>query len=128
MTLSSGARLGAYEILARFPIWLANGRVMYRSSAGLRLQGTGGPEDGVQVIPGTTDLDYPAVLAPDGDSLVFLRSTEATSFNVLMLTLRDPAKTKSLLQTRACRYRPMEGPRPSGIKAGTRSSIASTKR
>jgi Tol biopolymer transport system component len=84
-----------------FPIWLANGRVMYRSSAGLRVQGTGGPEDGVQVIPGTNDLDYPAVLAPDGDSLVFLRSTEATSFNVLMLSLRDPAKTKSLLQTRA---------------------------
>jgi hypothetical protein len=65
------------------------------------VQGTGGPEDGVQVIPGTNDLDYPAVLAPDGDSLVFLRSTEATSFNVLMLSLRDPAKTKSLLQTRA---------------------------
>jgi serine/threonine-protein kinase len=84
-----------------FPIWVANGRVMYRSPAGLRVQGTSGPEDDLHVIPGTTDLDYPGAIAPDGDSLVFLRSTEETSFDIRMLSLSDPAKMKTVLQTRA---------------------------
>jgi len=84
-----------------FPIWLPDGRVMYRSQAGLRIQGTSGPGGDTVVIPGTTDLDYPGVVAPDADTLVFLRSTQDSSFNILTLSLRDPAEMRTILQTPA---------------------------
>jgi len=84
-----------------FPIWLPDGRVMYRSSTGLTIQGTGGPEDAPQVVSGTNELDYPGAVAPDNDTLVFLRSTEATSFNILTLSLRQPANAKPLRQSPA---------------------------
>jgi serine/threonine-protein kinase len=84
-----------------FPIWMTDGRVMYRSPTGLRIQGTSGPGGDAQVIPGTTDLDYPGAVAPDGDTLVFLRSTEESSFNILSLSVRNPAKTSTILQTPA---------------------------
>ncbi len=84
-----------------FPIWLPDGRVMYRSSTGLTIQGTGGPEDAAQVVSGTNELDYPGAVAPDNDTLVFLRSTEATSFNILTLSLRQPSNAKALRQSPA---------------------------
>jgi len=96
------SRLTTGSILPNgFPIWLPDGRVMYRSPAGLRIQGTGGPEDAVQVVSGTTELDYPGAVAPDNDTLIFLRSTEATSFNILSLSLRQPSNVKVLRQSPA---------------------------
>jgi predicted Ser/Thr protein kinase/dipeptidyl aminopeptidase/acylaminoacyl peptidase len=96
------SRLTNGEILTNgFPIWLPDGRVMYRSPAGLRVQGTSGPGGTAQVIAGTTDLDYPGVVAGDGDSLILLRSTEASSFNILGLSLRNPSKVWTILQTPA---------------------------
>ncbi|HZJ30440.1 MAG TPA: protein kinase [Vicinamibacterales bacterium] len=94
------SRLTTGTILGNgFPIWLPDGRVMYRGQTGLRVQGTSGPGGDAQVLPGTTDLDYPGVIAPDGDTLVFLRSTQDSSFNILTLSLRNPAKTSTVLQT-----------------------------
>ena len=84
-----------------FPMWTSNTHVLHRSPAGLRMQGTNGPGDDVRVLPGTTELDYPGDMAPDGDTLVFLRSTEESSFNILSLSLRDPAKKNVLLETPA---------------------------
>ena len=96
------SRLTAGSILTNgFPIWMPDGRVMYRSSTGLRIQGTRGPGDSMQMISGTTEVDYPGAVAADGDTLVFLRSTEETSFNILTLSLRDPAKVKPFVQTPA---------------------------
>ena len=96
------SRLTTGTILTNgFPIWMPDGRVMYRSQAGLRMQGTSGPEEGAQTIPGTTDLDYPAVIAPDGDTLIFHRSTEETSFNILRLSLRNPTTVTPMRTSRA---------------------------
>ena len=96
------SRLTTGTILVNgFPIWIPGGRVMYRGPTGLRVQGTSAAGGDAQVIPGTTDLDYPGVVAPDGDTLVFLRSTQDSAFNILSLSLRDPTKTKTVLQTRA---------------------------
>jgi Tol biopolymer transport system component len=84
-----------------FPAWLSNTRVSYRSLSGLRMQGTNGPGDQVQSLGKTTALDYPGVLAPDGDTLLFLRTTDATSFNILALSLREPEKVTPILETPA---------------------------
>jgi serine/threonine-protein kinase len=84
-----------------FPAWLSNTRVSYRSLSGLRMQGTNGPGDQVQSLGKTTALDYPGVLAPDGDTLLFLRTTDATSFNILALSLREPEKVRPILETPA---------------------------
>jgi Tol biopolymer transport system component/predicted Ser/Thr protein kinase len=98
----SFSRLTTGTVLTNgFPIWLRDGRVMYRSPTGLRVQGTRGPGDSMQLIPGTTEIDYPGAVAADADTLVFLRSTEETSFNIMSVSLRDPAKLKSVLQTPA---------------------------
>jgi dipeptidyl aminopeptidase/acylaminoacyl peptidase len=98
----SFSRLTTGTVLTNgFPIWLRDGRVMYRSPTGLRVQGTRGPGDSMQLIPGTTEIDYPGAVAADADTLVFLRSTEETSFNIMSLSLRAPAKLKSVLQTPA---------------------------
>jgi serine/threonine-protein kinase len=102
LTRATFSRLTTGTILGNgFPIWLPDGRVMYRGQTGLRVQGTSGAGGDVQVIPGTTDLDYPGVIAPDGDTLVFLRSTQDSSFNILTLSLRDPSKMSTILQTPA---------------------------
>src|SRR5688572_8819086 len=97
---STFSRLTTGTILTNgFPIWLPDGRVMYRTQTGLRIQS--GSAGATQLLPETTDLDYPAVVGPDGDTVIIHRSTEDTSFNILSMSLRDPSKTKSLLQTRA---------------------------
>ena len=102
LTRATLSRLTTGTIMPNgFPIWLPDGRVMYRSSTGIRIQDAGGSGAPSQVIPGTTDLDYPAVVAPDNDTLVFHRSTDTASFNILSLSLRNPSTMKAMLQTRA---------------------------
>ena len=96
------SRLTTGEVLSNgFPIWLPDGQVMYRSPKGLRMQQTGGPGGPAQVIPGTTELDYPGAVARDGDTLVFQRSSESSQFDILALSLRDPSKVRPLVQTPA---------------------------
>jgi Tol biopolymer transport system component len=98
----SFSRLTTGEILTNgFPIWMPDGRVMYRSQEGLRLQGTNGPNDRAQVVPGTTDLDYAGAVGPDADTVVFQRSTEVTAFDTLALSLREPSKLRTLRNSAA---------------------------
>ena len=52
-------------------------------------------------MTGTSDYDYPAELAADGDTLVFMRSTQETSFDIMRLSLRNPTEIRPLLQTSA---------------------------
>lgn len=99
---STFSRLTTGTIMSNgFPIWMPDGRVMYRSSTGIRIQDTGGAGAAAHVVPGTNDLDYPAVVAPDGDTLILHRSTEDASFNILSVSLRNPSTMKALLETRA---------------------------
>jgi serine/threonine protein kinase len=82
-----------------FPTWLPDGRrVIYRSPSGLRIQDAEGSGQG-QILKGTGDYDYAMGFARDGDTLVFLRSTQETLFDILALSLRDPANVKTLLKT-----------------------------
>jgi serine/threonine-protein kinase len=84
-----------------FPVWAPDGRrVMYRTPNGLRVQETDGSGQG-DVIAGTSEFDYPGSLSADGETLVFLRSSQETSFDIYTLPLRDPAKARPLLKTAA---------------------------
>jgi serine/threonine-protein kinase len=86
-------------VINAFPTWLPDGRrVIYRSLSGLRIQDAEGSGQG-QVLKGTGDYDYAQGFAHDGDTLVFLRSTQDTLFDIFALSLRDPAIVKPLLKT-----------------------------
>ena len=84
-----------------FPIWLSDGRrVIYRSSSGLRIQDTEGSGQG-QTLAGTGDYDYATDVGSDGDTLIITRSTQARSFDILKLSLRDPKNVQALVATPA---------------------------
>jgi eukaryotic-like serine/threonine-protein kinase len=102
VTRSSFTRLTPRDaVINAFPMWLPDGRrVIYRSPSGLRIQDAEGSGGG-QLVTGTSDYDYPAALAADGDTLVFMRSTQETSFDILMLSLRNPTEIRPLLKTAA---------------------------
>jgi len=88
-------------VINAFPIWMPDGRrVIYRSPNGLRIQDADGSGAG-QLIAQTADTDYPAGLTPDGESLVFMRSTQQTSFDIEMLSLRNPTERRTLLNSAA---------------------------
>jgi len=99
---SSFTRLTSRDaVINAFPMWLPDGRrVMYRSPRGLKIQDAEGSGQG-QMVAGTSDYDYPAGVAPDGDTLVFIRSTQETSFDIMQLSLRDPAQVRPWLKTPA---------------------------
>jgi serine/threonine protein kinase/Tol biopolymer transport system component len=102
VTRSSFTRLTPRDaVINAFPMWLPDGRrVIYRSPSGLRIQDAEGSGGG-QLVTGTSDYDYPAALAADGDTLLFMRSTQETSFDILMLSLRNPTEIRPLLKTAA---------------------------
>jgi len=84
-----------------FPTWLPDGRhVIHRSGVGLRVENTGGVEPG-QTLPGTTEFDYPGAVTPDNQTLVLLRNTPATSFDLLVSPFSNPALAKPFAQTPA---------------------------
>jgi Tol biopolymer transport system component len=84
-----------------FPVLTPDGkRVVYRAPEGVTVEnvdGTGKPE----VIPGSSEFDYPASFSPDGETLVFLRNSEQTSFDVYTLPLRNPTQRRAILNSRA---------------------------
>jgi Tol biopolymer transport system component len=83
-----------------FPTWTADGRVLYRTPAGLKMHTTDGGGDG-ELIRGTSEFDYPGSVTGDGETLVFLRSSQKTSFDIYTLPLRDPAKVRPVVDTSA---------------------------
>jgi eukaryotic-like serine/threonine-protein kinase len=86
-------------VINAFPTWLPDGRrVIYRSPSGLRILDAEGSGQG-EVLQNTGDYDYAQGFARNGDTLVFLRSTQETLFDIFELSLRDPLKVKPLLKT-----------------------------
>ena len=84
-----------------FPTWLPDGRrVMHRSGLGLRIESADGSAQG-QTLSGTTEFDYPGAVSADGSTLVFLRNSAATSFDLLTAPLNDAARVTPFVQSTA---------------------------
>ena len=70
-----------------FPIVTPDGRhVVYRSLQGIRVIDADGSGN-IQTLPATSVADYPAAVTPDGRTLVFLRSSEKTSYDIYAMPL-----------------------------------------
>jgi serine/threonine-protein kinase len=95
-------RLASRDVVTNgFPIWTPDGlQVIYRTTSGLQIQDADGSGRS-RVIAGTSEFDYPGSVTPDGETLVFLRSTQETSFDVYTLFLRDPSKVRTIVKTPA---------------------------
>ncbi|MBI4887996.1 MAG: protein kinase [Acidobacteria bacterium] len=91
----------AEDVLPRFPIWAPDGRrVVYRTPQGLAMQDADGTDAG-QAIAGTSPFDYPGSVTADGNTLLFLRSSPDTSFDVYAMSLREPGTMRPILNTPA---------------------------
>jgi serine/threonine-protein kinase len=95
-------RLASKDVVTNgFPIWTHDGRqVIYRTASGMQVQDVDGSGRS-RVIEGTSEFDYPGAVTPDNQVLVFLRSTQGTSFDIYALSLTDPGKIRTILKTPA---------------------------
>jgi serine/threonine-protein kinase len=95
--------------LTGFPVWSADGReIFFRTAEGIyrhRADGEGQPT----LIKGTSRLDYPASVTPDGRTLVMLRITSEMGGDILLVPLAggDP---RVVVATRAYEGGPQVSP------------------
>jgi Tol biopolymer transport system component len=84
-----------------FPTWLPDGQhVIHRSGAGLRIEHVGGVEQG-RTLAGTTEFDYPGAVTPDNQTLLLLRNSATSGFDLLVAPFANPLQTKPVAQTPA---------------------------
>ena len=95
-------RLAEYqEVLNGFPIWTPDGtRAIYKSADGLRIRNTDGSAQN-DVIEGTNIFDFPGSVTADGKTLVFMRSSEETSFDIYAVRMPDGGKPTAVVKTAA---------------------------
>jgi serine/threonine protein kinase/Tol biopolymer transport system component len=82
-----------------FPVWTPDGtRVLFRTLTGLywtAADGSGHP----QSIAGSVSGDFPCSVAPDGDTLAFMRQNAATSRDIYVLSLSRPSPPRVVVNT-----------------------------
>ena len=101
LTRATFERIAAKDVTNGFEIWTPDGRqVIDRSARGLRVQDADG-SGRILLIPGTTEWDYPASVTADGQTLIFLRSSQETSFDIFALALKNPGPVQPILKTPA---------------------------
>jgi Tol biopolymer transport system component len=95
-------RLAEYQAaLNGFAIWTPDGsRAVYKVADGLRMQSTDGSGQN-HVIEGTNTFDFPGSVTSDGQTLVFMRSSEETSFDIYVLPLPGGGKPRPITRTAA---------------------------
>jgi Tol biopolymer transport system component len=84
-----------------FPVWTPDGtRVLFRTSTGMywiASDGSGHP----QAIAGAVSGDIPCSVAPDGDTLAFMRQNAQTSRDVYVLSLGGQSRPRPVVNTPA---------------------------
>ena len=73
-----------------FPIWTADEKqVVYRTATGLRVESVDGSAV-AHAIAGTSEFDDAATsVANDGETMLFLRSSQDTSFDIYAASLQS---------------------------------------
>ena len=83
------------------PVWTPDAkRVVFRTNTGLYWMDADGSGRS-QAIPQTTTSDYPNSVSPDGETLIFLRTTANTSADLYVLSLRGEPRPRPLVSTKA---------------------------
>jgi hypothetical protein len=84
-----------------YPVWTPNGhRVVFRTNAGLFWMAADG-SGRAQAVPETTVTDFPNSIAPDNDTLIFLRTTADTAADLYVTSLRGEQRPRALVATKA---------------------------
>ena len=74
--------------------------MVFRTNAGLYLMEADGSGRS-QAIPETTTADYPNSVSPDGETLIFLRTTADRPADLYVLSLRGEPRPRPLVSTKA---------------------------
>ena len=95
-------RLAEFQALLNgFPIWTPDGsRAVYKAADGLRMQNTDGSGQN-QVIEGTNTFDFPGSVTADGRTIVMMRSSDETSFDIYAVPLTGGGKPTAIVKTAA---------------------------
>jgi eukaryotic-like serine/threonine-protein kinase len=95
-------RLTSTDVVgSTFPVWVPDGqRVVFRGSDGLRWLLADGSGRGGS-FAGTSTVDYPMSVSPDGKTLAFLRLTAKTGGDLYRLSLVGDADIRPMLSTPA---------------------------
>jgi serine/threonine protein kinase/Tol biopolymer transport system component len=84
-----------------YGVWTPDAkRVVFRTNTGLYLMEADGSGRS-QRIPETTTADYPNSVSPDGETLIFLRTTVDKAADLYVLSLRGEPKPRPLVSTKA---------------------------
>ena len=84
-----------------YPVWTPDAkRVVFRTNAALYWMDADG-SGRLQAIPETTTSDFPNSVSPDGETLIFLRTTAETAADLYVLSLRGQPNPQPLVRTRA---------------------------
>ena len=93
--LTSGETVGN-----TFSVWTPDGRrVVFRTSTGLRWIDADGGGGGSHAIPGTSAVDIPSSISPDGETLAFIRTSSDTGGDIFALSLRGDPQPRPIVHT-----------------------------
>lgn len=83
-----------------FPAWTPDSnRIIFRGNAAIEIQSAdGGPPTS---LPGTTPFDYPGSFTPDGRTVVLIRSTQSTSFDLFTIPFPEGGTLTPVLNSPA---------------------------
>jgi serine/threonine protein kinase len=82
-----------------FPVWTPDGtRVLFRTSTGM-YSITGDGSGHLQAIDGAVSGDMPCAVAPDGDTLAFMRQNAQTSRDIYVLSLAGRFRPRPVVNT-----------------------------
>jgi Tol biopolymer transport system component len=95
-------RLAEFNALLNgFPIWTPDGRrVVYKAADGLRIRDIDRSQEN-HVVEGTTPFDFPGSVTADGRTIVFMRSSDQTSFDIYAAPLVGGGTPAAIVKTAA---------------------------
>jgi hypothetical protein len=96
--------------LTGFPVWSHDGaRLIFRTADGIYTHRADG-EGQAEIIAGTTRLDYPSSVSPDGKTMAMLRITSERGGDLLLKPMSGSDEARVLVSTKAYEGGPQISP------------------